>query len=60
MAVERIAILSEDSRTVYLALEVIIRCRDCKHYIKKLGWCVRNGIQPVKETDFCSKAERKN
>lgn len=44
--------------------EVVVRCKDCKHYEihkpKVLENCERNGyIIPMKPDDFCSYGERK-
>lgn len=60
MAIERIVIMDKACTKAYLIREEVIRCKECKFYKPKVGWCVRNGIQPVSERDFCSKAERRS
>lgn len=46
-------------------LAEVVRCKDCKHYDPfripgaTSGLCHKNNIMGIKETDFCSYAERR-
>ena len=47
----------------YKRVSELVRCRDCMYYETGKAWspycCHPDGLDDAKETDFCSKGEKK-